>query len=272
MHADAPSRIQNRDTRSIGNCREFAVPNLSPEQRRVRRPDAWAKGDFGGTVAPVRARGVRPCGSTATARHQLLGASDIVKHFNAFGFTRPITVLSGARLAAVQATFSTYSRQARQAAQWRDPRHWLDIVGHPGMLAIAQALTGSPNLVCHVSQFIDKSLSTTDAMGGATVFGNSAKVFHQDASFNAMETGSVVLWLALADADESNGCMLCLPRSHLHGIFPCTEDRSKGGIDGGGHSVDLTVLPSELSLSTVPPYPIDFFRWYHLYPIDFFRW
>ena len=69
-----------------------------------------------------------------------------------------------------------------------------------------------------------------------------------------MDSGSVVVWLALADADETNGAMLCLPRSHLHGLLPCAQDGPAGGIDGGGHSVDLSALPP--SLRRTAPMPL----------------
>ena len=185
---------------------------------------------------------------------QLLLMAEDVEHFNEFGFTRPITVFSGEALVALQRRFAGYSSggQAERVAKWRDPRHWLDVCAHGPTLAIAQALVGSENVVCHVSQFIDKGPAST---GTAASFGHSADVFHQDASFNAMDSGSIVVWLALADADETNGAMLCLPGSHLHGLLPCAQDGpAGGGIDGGGHSVDLSALPP--SLRRTAPVPL----------------
>lgn len=190
---------------------------------------------------------------TPANRVDWLTACD-VEHFNKFGFTRPITVFVGEQLATLQRRFAGYSAPgvAERVAAWRDPRHWLDVCAHRPTLDIAQTLVGSENLVCHVSQFIDKgpaSMTKDEAS-----FGNSEIAFHQDASFNAMDAGSVVVWLALADADESNGCMLCLPGSHLHGLLPCIEDESMGGLDGGGHTVDLNALPNKLA--TLAPIPL----------------
>ena len=213
--------------------------------------------------------------AASSARADQLTAED-VEHFNRFGFTRPITVFGGATLATLQRRFAEYSVPglAERVVAWRDPRHWLDVCTHGPTLAIAQALVGSENVVCHVSQFIDKGPASTLAISAQddASFGNSATVFHQDASFNAMDAGSVVVWLALADADESNGCMLCLPGSHLHGLLPCLKDGLVGGLDGGGHTVDLSALPDELAAvaplalraraGQVPP-PANGFSLYH---------
>eukprot|EP01052_Picozoa_sp_SAG31_P056771 SAG31_NODE_16438_length_709_cov_1.262295_1_plen_212_part_10 len=89
-----------------------------------------------------------------------------------------------------------------------------------------QQLVGSPNVVCHISQYIEKlplggyASKASASRGG---FGSSKDVFHQDAGFNAVDAGSVVAWLAIEDADLSNGCMYCVPGSHMFGLAECDE-------------------------------------------------
>ena len=110
-------------------------------------------------------------------------------------------------------------------------------------------------MVCHVSQFIDKDPATSPSHD-VPAFGFSAGAFHQDAGFNAMNAGSVVVWLALDDADESNGCMVAIPASHLYGLAPCALEKKPPPlrpVDSGGHNVVLGSLPPQLlSAKAVP--------------------
>ena len=86
-----------------------------------------------------------------------------------------------------------------------------DLVRHPRTLGYLKDLIG-PDIVCFISQFINKRPGSAAGNHG-----------HQDCVFNAMAVGCVIVWLALDDADESNGCMQFVPGSHKFGVLECNE-------------------------------------------------
>lgn len=88
-----------------------------------------------------------------------------------------------------------------------------DLLRGERLTAYLRDLLG-PNVVCHVSQYLNKP----PGHAGYT----SA---HQDAAFNAMDARSVIVWIALADADEANGCMHFMPGSHLLGGLTIVSER-----------------------------------------------
>src|SRR5262249_5199970 len=84
-------------------------------------------------------------------------------------------------------------------------------VVNPLLVDPLQDLLG-PNIVCHVSQYICKDP------------GDDMKVvWHQDASFNPMDSRCVVVWTAIADAVVENGCMWFIPGSHRLGALEYRE-------------------------------------------------
>jgi len=56
--------------------------------------------------------------------------------------------------------------------------------------------------------------------------GGQAKPVHQDQSYFRVqpENDLVTAWIALDDATTQNGCMVYVPESHRHGIFPIQPD------------------------------------------------
>jgi hypothetical protein len=65
--------------------------------------------------------------------------------------------------------------------------------------------------------------------------------WHQDASYWPLTPSkTVTVWLAIDDADRSNGCMRVIPRSHLHGHLPW---RPSG--ENEGNVLDQTVEDAE---------------------------
>ena len=202
-----------------------------------------------------------------------------VAHFNERGFTPPITVFAGPQLEALQATFeehaSGYPRPAGEPFRAFHPedRGLYDVLSNPTTVAAVQTLVGSDNVVVHISQFVDKppdpqrappgrgaSLGQEPDAAGRS-FGESQSIFHQDASFNAVDAGSIVCWLAIADADVENGCMWALPTSHLVGLQPCNSSHHVLSTAEFGEAVPLpakagqAIFLSDLLMHSSPPNP-----------------
>ena len=89
-----------------------------------------------------------------------------------------------------------------------------DLACHPQTLRYLQDLMGS-DIICFISQYINKAPGSPAGNHG-----------HQDCVYNAMKPGCIIVWLALEDADESNGCMQFVPGSHRRGILECDETYS----------------------------------------------
>lgn len=84
---------------------------------------------------------------------------------------------------------------------------------HPRLLELVRGLIGP-----HIKVFRDQMLLKPP--------GGQAKPLHQDQSYFRVqpEDGLVTAWLALDEATEQNGCMIYVPQSHRHGIFPIIPD------------------------------------------------
>lgn len=152
-----------------------------------------------------------------------------VDHFNRYGFTPPLQVFSNKALRRIQRHFrsehpSVYALNGAFQAYHAVDSMLYSVVAASTTTEALQQLLGSPNVVCHISQYIEKvpaggyDAAASSSRGG---FGSSKDVYHQDASFNAINAGSIVAWLAIEDADETNGSMWCVPGSHLDGLAEC---------------------------------------------------
>ena len=102
--------------------------------------------------------------------------------------------------------------------------------------------------MAHISAFINKP--PQQERGGS---------YHQDATFNAMDARSVIIWLAVEDADEENGCMWFIPGSHVHGVVECDENHSVIDPSQYGQGVPCEVpagygvFMSDLLMHSSPP-------------------
>ena len=140
-----------------------------------------------------------------------------IQHYNAFGYIGPIQLFAGDQLAALQQYFVEHEPEltgGKEGKFWSyhfEMAGLYDLVTHPRTAAYLQDLAG-PNIVCTVSQFINKPP-------------NQIKEghFHQDAAFNPMNARCPIVWLALEDADVENGCMWFIPGSHKLGLMPFAE-------------------------------------------------
>lgn len=140
-----------------------------------------------------------------------------IEQYNDRGFTDPIQLFDGDALKQLQRFFR--DNEGRIERMKADAKTFIslhdripelyDVVTFPRTAGYLQDLIG-PDIVCHISSFINKPPGETE--GGS---------HHQDATFNATDARAVIVWLALADAEVENGCMWFIPGSHKTGVVEC---------------------------------------------------
>jgi len=140
-----------------------------------------------------------------------------IDQFNENGFIEPVRLFEGDALKRMQRFFRENDARMKQmkaeAKTFISLHHVLpglyDIVAYPRTVNYLRDLMGN-NVVCHTSDFINKPPQQTKGGG-----------HHQDATFNAMNARSFIIWLAVEDADVENGCMWFIPGSHKRGVVQC---------------------------------------------------
>jgi len=149
--------------------------------------------------------------------------SEQIAQFNIEGYVTDLELFSKEEAVGLAERFDRCGEEAAKL----NPHTRLDwvweIAVNERALTYLQDLLGE-NIVCFISQFIDKKPGSKTSIKG-----------HQDSSFFAVNAGSVNIWIALGDADEQNGCMWFVPGSHLLGGLPVRNP------DG-----DLNVVEDEL--------------------------
>ena len=105
-----------------------------------------------------------------------------------------------------------------EAGMHADRAVFENVVAHPNALAIARDIVG-PEIACNPTQHVrikpPQHLLPPAAVGDANV---SRTLWHQDEAVlrdTARDTEVLTIWLAVSDATIENGCMFCLPGSHL---------------------------------------------------------
>ena len=180
-----------------------------------------------------------------------------LRQFDELGYIFPLDVFTAAEAEANRAYFDELMDRAA-AAGWDAysingwQRHcagmW-DLCTEPRILDYVQDLLGE-DLVCWGAHFFCKQP------------GDERRVsWHQDASYWPLTPSrTVTVWLAIDDADEGNGAMAVVPRSHLHGQIPF--ERSEAGernvlnqtvVDPrrhGGDPVSFVMKAGQISLHT----------------------
>lgn len=93
--------------------------------------------------------------------------------------------------------------------EWHMSSRWLyDICTHPKLLDQVEGILG-PNFFLWGSQFFAKGPGSPDTVA-----------WHQDAYYWPLHPhNSVTVWLAFVDADEENGAMKVIPKSHKAGLI-----------------------------------------------------
>ncbi len=130
-----------------------------------------------------------------------------IAHYNTHGYITDIPLLSTDEAAQLQAQFKAHGTNAGGMNPHRKTSWAHDVLIAPLRAAYLTDLLG-PDVVLFVSEYINKR-----AGAKATV------PCHQDAVFEAMDARSVVVWIALEDADVENGCMWFIPGSHKLGAL-----------------------------------------------------
>jgi len=178
-----------------------------------------------------------------------------IEQFNREGYTSNVSVFEGEQLAAVQQYFREVNVDdiTSKSALFQSFHHTVpelfDIATNPTIVTCLQDLIG-PNIVCFASQYINKAPGSP----------GSAVVWHQDASFNAMDSRAVIVWLAIEDANIENGCMWFVPGSHHNGLLEFGQPGHKvSEAESYGTPVPIevkagqVVLFSDLLLHSSPP-------------------
>ena len=178
-----------------------------------------------------------------------------IEQYNDKGFVDPMPLFEGDELKQLQRFF--HDNEAGMEQMKKDAKGFIslhnripelyDVVAHPRTVGYLQDLIG-PDIVCHISDFINKPPDQTE--GGS---------FHQDATFNAMDARSAIVWIALADVDVENGCMWFIPGSHKTGVVEC--DTNHYVIDPSAYGQEIPcevpaghgVFMSDLLMHSSPP-------------------
>ena len=137
------------------------------------------------------------------------------------GYLAPLEFCSSEEMGALrQAIGDTLDRKAgphggdRWGSRHQDCRIIYDICASPAIVDRVSSLVG-PDVVLWNSVFFNKE------PGGSEI------PWHQDRSFVMMEpVVNVAVWLAIDDADASNGGLQVVPESHLHYVSHVPRSRS----------------------------------------------
>ena len=140
-----------------------------------------------------------------------------IRHFNEKGFLFPLDVFSPGEADLHRAYFDRLMEKAAAMGHnsysingWQKYCGGIhDLVTEARILDYVEDLLGE-NLVCWGTHYFCK------------MAGDGKQVsWHQDASYWPLTPSrTVTVWLAIDAADEKNGAMQVVPRSHLHGQIP----------------------------------------------------
>lgn len=159
-----------------------------------------------------------------------------IEQYNEQGYIAGMRLFEGARLKRLQDFFlNDYDRMAAGIAKRKGGEHFMnfhhllpqvyDVVSDALLVGYLQDLIGE-DVVCFISQFINKRP------------GDRRKtVWHQDSTYNGMDSRSVIVWLALTDATVDNGCMFFIPGSHREDGQLEFEIKPASAQSLGGHEI-----------------------------------
>ena len=132
-----------------------------------------------------------------------------ITQYNEEGYVNPITLFAREQHEGILRRFQQTDPASTKPLNPHSRLGWVyDLVANPQLLGYMQDILGS-NVICFISQYIDK------LPGSGTLV-----PVHQDAAYFAVDARATVkAWLALEDADTSNGCMWICPGSHKLGAL-----------------------------------------------------
>ncbi len=175
-----------------------------------------------------------------------------VESFNRDGFLTKLPVFSRHEVAAHRAYFDQLLAEeiARGGTSYtistahlkHGPVH--DLLKHPRIVACVRDLLGE-DVIGWGSHFFCKM-----PCDGQDV------AWHQDATYWPFSpTKTVTVWLAIDDADRTNGCMRVIAGSHIHGRLQHAEadqhsvlDRTVDDPESLGEIVDIELAAGEISM------------------------
>jgi non-heme Fe2+,alpha-ketoglutarate-dependent halogenase len=140
-----------------------------------------------------------------------------IRDYNDNGYVSPIDIFSPSEAAANREEFDFLIASAQKTGHdgysvhschiYRAAVH--DMVTNAHILDCIEDLIG-PDIVCWGTHFLSKMPDDGKRLS-----------WHQDASYWPLTPSkTVTVWLAIDDADEENGAMQVIPRSHLNGQIP----------------------------------------------------
>lgn len=186
------------------------IAEVSPEKGKALG-ESHGIGRLNGLNVNVQFKEVSGAGAATLSASQLADWNDK-------GYISNLPLLSADELAEAREFFSQLDNDPAQKTFKFNThsRHSFgyDLVRHPRTMAYLQDLIG-PDIVCFISEYINKAPGAPAGNHG-----------HQDCVFNAMDVGCPIVWLALDDADEGNGCMMFVPGSHKFGVLECGKDHA----------------------------------------------
>jgi len=137
----------------------------------------------------------------------------------------------------------------KQTGEFLAGSHIESLVNSAQLLRIASELMEGPSTL-YMPFTAVKSGAVGEGKSGGGEFH-----FHQDNQYTRFDGPGINLWFALSPMTEENGCLRCVPRSHLNGTLPSFSP------DGDGHRA-VTFEPEEfVPVRMAPGDCIAFTRW-----------
>jgi ectoine hydroxylase-related dioxygenase (phytanoyl-CoA dioxygenase family) len=137
-----------------------------------------------------------------------------IAHYNERGYIAPLEVFNEAEAAAHREYFDRLMARAQDAG-WDN----YAINGWQAHCPELHDLIMSPRISDYVSDLFGEDLVCWGTHYFCKLPGDLKRVsWHQDASYWPLTPSkTATVWLAIDDADEENGAMKVVPRSHVHG-------------------------------------------------------
>jgi hypothetical protein len=118
---------------------------------------------------------------------------------------------------------------------------WIDrLVNSPNLRRTAGELMEGPSSLYMPFTAVKSGARRPGDSGGGEFH------FHQDNQYTRFDGPGINLWFALTPMTEENGCLKCVPRSHLNGTLPSFSP------DGDGHKA-VTFPPEEFVSCILQP-------------------
>lgn len=184
----------------------------------------------------------------------------LAEHYVSEGWVVVENLVDEARLAEVREELPRFAAGEYPVANPADPPvvesvlavhfpHWVsdvvaDMVTHEGIADVLARITGA-----HLP-FWDGRVKCMQSMLFAKPPGLPGQAWHQDERYIPTRDRSLIgVWIALDDADDENGCLRVLPRSHRDGrLYPLRDHGRPDEFDPGeeAHGFDESIGGGEV--------------------------